>query len=109
MILFAIANIHVGVNRLSALVNELPVQSRTFLVALLLDRLGKSKSFIKFPDMIQAANTYASEINWPTFTREETRVALETLLNYSLIRGGPTQFGKRMDFDEVTHFQSASL
>ena len=57
---------------------------------------------MKFPDMIQAGNTYASELSWPAFSREEARVALETLLNYSLVRGGPTQFGKRMDFDEVT-------
>ena len=85
------------------MISELPVQARCLLVALTLDRLGKPKPFVKFPDIIQAGNTYASELRWPPFSREETRVALETLLNYSLARGGPTQFGKRMDFDEVLH------
>jgi hypothetical protein len=56
---------------------------------------------MRLPEMQQAANTYMSQLNWPLYSREDTRKALECLQTYGLVRGGPNQFVRRLDADEV--------
>lgn len=85
---------------ISKQIAEIPHPPRMLLVALVLDRVGK-KNVIKLPEMIAAVNTYMDELTWPRFNREDTRIALEVLVNYALVRGGPSRFTKQRDLDEV--------
>jgi hypothetical protein len=56
---------------------------------------------MRLPYMIQAVNTYMADLNWPVYSREDTRQALEVLVTCGLVIGGSSVFNKRIDTDEV--------
>jgi hypothetical protein len=101
--------IALGPNKMTNDVRDIPAPARHLLVAIVLDRLGKKDKGMKLPEMLQAVNTYMAELVWPSYSREEARKGLETLQTYSLVRGGPSQFTRRLDPDEVLLFMSGGL
>lgn len=90
-----------GTSRNSNLVRDLPGPARTFLVSLVLDRHGKEKELINFPEMLRAVNTYTAQIGWPGFSREEGLKAFDALHTYSLLQGGVTKYHPLGNRDEV--------
>ena len=79
-----------GSSQIPRRIAELPTPPRCLLVALLLDRYGKVTNCIKFPEILTAYQSYTEEINWLFPSSEDARIALEVLVSYALVRGGPT-------------------
>jgi hypothetical protein len=93
-----------GVSRVSKLIGELPGPARTLLVALLLDRVGKTPC-MKFPEIVVAVQIYADEVAWPRPSREEARKALDCLVAYSLVRDSSSAgASNNKPFNEVLIF-----
>ena len=89
-------------NILTNKISVIPGPTRTLLVSLVLDRIGKKSMLMKFSEMLMAVNTYTPQIGFPTFDREGVRKASECLVEYGILRGGPSQYVKRMNLDDVS-------
>ena len=91
-----------GSSQIPRRIAELPTPPRCLLVALLLDRYGKATNCIKFPEILTAYQSYTEEINWPPLpSYDDARKALEVLVSYALVRGGPTGGLSTKPLDEV--------
>jgi hypothetical protein len=91
-----------GASHLPGYIGDMPNTIRAVLVAMALQVIGRKNQCLKFPEIITAANTYADELGWPGYTRDDARNALQCLSNYGILRGGPHPNGRQITFDEVT-------
>lgn len=89
---------------LSKTISGLPPRVRTFLVALILQVEGKLQKFIRFPEMVQAVNSHCEDTQRDvTFSREDARECLYVLRECGLLRGGPTHFTQKLNYDDYAY------